>query len=462
MKATIRNFVLRTSYFVLVTSSMSAALSADIEGVIVRQQWPWSTDVKVEYKVTNVTAPVNVSVTAFNGSEQLDSSRLESAMTGDRYGIARSGVYSFTIDPVAAFGTSQVALGDFHVRLSLSAAAANINEVIYKVFDLTTGACTDITRADFFNRKVENGEFVTDYTSLHSRFLAPSSGMVGDVLIWTGVTNNIKYKTTHLVMRKIPAANKVWRMGALPTEPGYQPTTETNHLVKLTKDYYMGVFEITQKQYTLLVGNNPSTGQSRDEADVLPANKLVCGRETANNNNTAWQAVKTIRTKTGNSSFILPSDAQWEFACRAGAESSLYSGRNVSQGGLWSGCDGDANIVAWFDGNARSGDSRIQQAVGRKLPNAFGLYDMLGNVWEWTRDCYTSDAAYVATFGAGWVPGDVVVDPLNTSADSQLVARGGGYDSYGAYVRCAVRFSRNNWTDYANAGMRMALMDTAE
>ena len=458
MKATIRNFVLRTSYFVLVTSSMSAALSADIEGVIVRQQWPWSTDVKVEYKVTNVTAPVNVSVTAFNGSEQLDSSRLESAMTGDRYGIARSGVYSFTIDPVAAFGTSQVALGDFHVRLTLSAAAANINEVIYKVFDLTTGACTDITRADFFNKKVENGEFVTDYTSLHSRFLAPSSEMVGDILIWTGVTNNIKYKTTHLVMRKIPAANKVWRMGALPSETGYRSATETNHLVKLTQNYYVGVFEMTQKQYTLLVGNNPSTGTNAEDADIRAANKVQYGRETADNNNTAWQAVKKIRTKTGNSSFCLPTDAQWEFACRAGSTTGLYSGRNISSGGLWSGNDGDVTILAWFSGNASS----AIHAVGRKLPNAFGLYDMLGNVWEWTRDCYTENAAYTATFGAGWQPGDVVVDPLNTSGDSKLVGRGAGYDSYGAYVRCPVRFSLDNWTSGANYGMRMALMDTAE
>ena len=443
----------------IAASSLTAAV---IEQVIVRQQWPWSTDVKVEYKISGVTSPVNIGVRAFNGNEELDSSRLASSITGDRFGISKDGVGSFVIDPVKAFGTASVALANFKVKLSVSDSAANVNEVIYKVFDLATGACQDITRADFYNGKVEDGDYVTDYTSLHSRFLAPSSELVDDVLIWTGVTNNVKYKTTHLVMRKIPAANKVWRMGALPTESGYQPATETNHLVKLTQNYYMGVFEITQKQYALLVGNNPSTGQSRDEADVLPANKLVCGRETANNNNTAWEAIKRIRTKTGNNSFILPSDAQWEFACRAGAETSLYSGRNVSQGGLWSGCDGDANVLAWFDGNARSGDSRIQQAVGLKLPNAFGLYDMLGNVWEWTRDCYTSDAAYVATFGAEWVPGDVVVDPLNTSADSQLVVRGGGFDSYAAYVRCAVRFSRNNWTDYSHAGMRMALMDDAE
>ncbi|MBR4616883.1 MAG: hypothetical protein IKO55_14835, partial [Kiritimatiellae bacterium] len=210
------------------TSSLNAAV---IEQVIVRQQWPWSTDVKVEYKVTGVTSPVNIAVRAFNGSEELDSSRLESSISGERYGIAEDGVGTFVIDPVKAFGTAKVALANFKVKLSLTPAAANINEVIYKVFDLSTGACQDITRADFYNGKVEDGDYVTDYTSLHSRFLAPSSEMVGDVFIWTGVTNNVKYKTTHLVMRKIPAANKVWRMGAPPSEPGYRSATETNHLV---------------------------------------------------------------------------------------------------------------------------------------------------------------------------------------------------------------------------------------
>ena len=437
------------------TASLNAAV---IEQVIVRQQWPWSTDVKVEYKVTGVTSPVNIAVRAFNGDMELNSANLESSISGKRYGITEDGVGSFVIDPVKAFGTAKVALANFKVKLSLTAAAENIGEVIYKVFDLTTGACQDITRADFYNGLVEDGDFVTDYTSLHTRFLAPSSAMIGDILIWTGVTNNVKYKTTHLVMRKIPAANKVWTMGALPTESGYQSSTETNHLVKLTQNYYMGVFEMTQKQYMLLVGNNPSSGTSAEDADIRAANNVQYGRESANNNNTAWEAVKKIRAKTENNSFILPTEAQWEFACRAGSATGLYSGRNVSSGGLWSGNDGDVTILAWFSGNAAS----AVHAVGAKLPNAFGLYDTLGNVLEWTRDAYTSDAGYVATFGASWQPGDIVVDPVNTSSDSTLVMRGGAYSRYGAYVRCASRLSFNNWTSATDCGMRMALMDDAE
>lgn len=448
----------------LAAASLDAAV---IEQVIVRQQWPWSTDIKVEYKVTGVTSPVNVAVRAFNANEELDASHLAASITGERFGISKDGVGQFIIDPVKAFGTASVALANFKVKLSLVPAAENINEVIYKVFDLSTGKCQDITRADFYNGNVEDGDFVTDYTSLDSRFLAPSSEMVGDVLIWTGVTNNVKYKTTHLVMRKIPATNKIWTMGAPPTEPGYQESTETNHLVKLTQDYYMGVFEITQKQYTLLVGNNPSTGTTREDADVLPVNKLFYGNLEANNNNTACEFVKRVRAKTTNINFCLPTEAQWEFACRAGSVSALYSGRFVGEGGLWSGNDGQTDPLAWFGGeNDTQGNSaidgvRAQHPVGQKLPNAFGLYDMYGNVLEFTTDLLNTGSDYISTFGANWRPGDVVVDPNVTATGSKFVLRGGSYYKAAAYCRSGCRrLSLGRWDTPSNDnGMRIALME---
>ena len=458
---------MKTTVFFAGLFAATAIDAAVIEQVIVRQQWPWSTDVKVEYRITGVTSPVDIGVRAFNGDQELDSANLAASITGDRYGIASDGVGAFVIDPVKAFGTPSVALANFKVRLSLSASAANVNEVIYKVFDLTTGACTDIKRSDFYNGKVEDGDYVTDYTSLDSRLLAPSSEMVGDVLIWTGVTNNVKYKTTHLVMRKIPAANKIWTMGSSVAErtdgegkdrfPGW----ETNHHVKLTRSYYMGVFEVTQKQYTLLVGNNPSPDKTREDADVLPVNKLYLGAESGNNNNTAWEAVKRMRTKTANSNFCLPTEAQWEFACRAGSLTGLYSGRNVSPGGFWSGADGQLNPLAWFNGNSAVNGSKIQHPVARKLPNAFGLYDMLGNVLEWTLDVSSSGTDYVDSFGVDWQPGVVVVDPTGPTTGSAFVFRGGSFSKDAAYCRVTCRsLSLGRWDTPSNDnGMRMALME---
>jgi formylglycine-generating enzyme required for sulfatase activity len=282
-----------------------------------------------------------------------------------------------------------------------------------------------------------------------------------------GGLQNDAWRTTHIVMRKIPAANKIWTMGAPPTEPGYQESTETNHLVKLTQNYYMGVFEITQKQYKLLVGYNPSTGTAREDADVLPVNKLFYGNLEANNNNTAWEFAKRMRTKTQNVNFCLPTEAQWEFACRAGSVMALYSGRFVSEGGLWSGRDGQTDLLAWFGGdNDTHGNSaidgvRAQHPVGQKLPNAFGLYDMLGNVLEFTTDLLNTGSDYISTFGANWQPGDVVVDPNVTATGSKFVLRGGSYSKAAVYCRSGCRrLSLGRWDTPSNDnGMRIALME---
>ena len=110
----------------------SSADELSIERVVVRQQWPWSADIKVEYEISGITDPVDICVEAYNGSERLDSSRLNASMRGDIYNIAKGGVKSFVIDPVAAFGTDDAALSDFKVKLSTVKSAGNMDEVLYK------------------------------------------------------------------------------------------------------------------------------------------------------------------------------------------------------------------------------------------------------------------------------------------------------------------------------------------
>ena len=445
------------------TASLNAAV---IDQVIVRQQWPWSTDVKVEYRVTGVTTPVDVAVRAFNGETELDASNLETAITGERFGISADGAFSFTINPAQAFGTERVLLTNFKVKLSLTPAATNINEVIYKVFDLSTGACQDITRADFYNAKVESGEFVTNFTAVGSGF----GTTLGDVFIWTGVTNNVKYKTTHLVMRKIPAASYgVWTMGSPESETMYQGSPayrdkETNHFVRLTHDYYIGVFEVTQKQFFLLTGKNTAStsDQERDDADVLAITKLDYGGY--GNYDTACGFIGKLRQKTGNSNFDLPTDARWEFACRAGTQTALNNGHNVTPTALWSNSDAWANKVAWYGPNSEIDGTRKVHPVGQLAPNAFGLYDMHGNVWEWCLDFYSEGANYIASFGAGWTPETVVVDPTGpasaVSSPTKRVVRSGSCEanSYGVVVRSAYRTSGTPWTTPNNYyGMRVAL-----
>ena len=148
---------------ILFSSVVSSVLlqAATISGVIVRQQWPWSTDIKVEYKLSDVTSPVDVAVTAYNGGKELDSSNLQNAIRGERFGISEGGVKTFVIDPVAAFGTATDALSDFSVKLSVSESAGNMGEVLYKIFDLSNGECEDVTRAQLLNG--EKGAVVTDF-----------------------------------------------------------------------------------------------------------------------------------------------------------------------------------------------------------------------------------------------------------------------------------------------------------
>lgn len=227
-----------SAVFLLLLGAASAHAAA-LEQVIVRQQWPWSTDIKVEYKISGVTTPVNIGVSAYNGGVPLDSSRLASSIKGTIYGISTDGIGEFVIDPVKAFGTAQVALANFKVKLTLS-DASGMDEVLYKIFDLTTASgtfpCTDVTRADIMNNLY--GTWETNYANVVSGAATP----MDDCLIWTGVTNYPGAKTTKLVMRKVSAKNKTWKMGQTGGNFGAIGNAEQVHDVTLTKNFYIGVF----------------------------------------------------------------------------------------------------------------------------------------------------------------------------------------------------------------------------
>ena len=154
---------------IIAVFAAASVYAVDVDNVIVRQQWPWSTDVKVEYRLSNVgSQPVGVSVKVFNGDTELVSPDLEAACSGDLYGMTEGGVYSFTIDPVKAFGNSRIAFSDFKVRLT-AVETPGMNDVLYRIVDLTNGEYEDLTRADFYNNK-GYGSFVTNYSDLRAGF----------------------------------------------------------------------------------------------------------------------------------------------------------------------------------------------------------------------------------------------------------------------------------------------------
>ena len=456
-----------TLAFAFLASVVLGANSATVESVTAKQLWPWSTDIKVKYVLSNVTEPTDLAVTAMNGGAAL--AVPARAITGDLHGITsddEGGTVEgeFTIDPITAFGTAQAALTDLKIKVSAVASPANINEALYKIFDLTTGACTDVTRKDLLNGKW--GAIETDYKAIDPNFKTDAE----DVLIWTDVTNNPAYKTTHMVMRRIHAADKVWLSGdPAGTLKSYRDLF-TQYWVKLTYDYYIAVFETTQAQYKKIVGSLYGTdckytddpessqypvngtgrynvlGHPTDTSDG--AKGVVTGEQIIFHHNTYVRDVgknstcATMWTRTGYE-FNLPTGAEWEFACRGGNATPLYTGEAQTLENV--------NKIAWHSGV--SGNKPA--VVGSLAPNAYGLYDMLGNVFEQTT--MQGNFSQGGGSGSGASADDPVVNPLGsteTTKDSHYSSSGTSFyndsstwEYYGSWQDCrsGVRCGNFNW-----------------
>ena len=213
-----------------------------------------------------------------------------------------------------------------------------------------------------------------------------------------------EYKTTKLVLRKIDPGT--FTMGSVESEVG-RDVNETAHEVTLTNGYYIGVFETTQKQYELVTGSNPSiyTGDTR------PVEYVTYNMLRGENLGASWpdsyevdedSFFGKLRAKTGLT-FDLPTEAQWEFACRAGTTTALNSGKDLTHEDESS----VMNEVGRYHYNREDGKGGYKDhtIVGCYMPNNWGLYDMHGNVNEWVLDLYQADLGSEATtepLGARW------------------------------------------------------------
>ena len=439
--------------------SAVALHAATVDQVIVRQQWPWSTDVKVEYRITGVTSPVDISVVAYDGDTPLDSSNLAAAMKGDLFGIAKDRFGSFTIDPVKAFGKGEIAVMNFNVRLTTTPSAANMTDVLYKVVDLDTGAVTDITRADFYGGKY--GSFTTNFSDFALNGVACTTDFK-DVLIWTEVTNNPIYKTDKLVLRRIPAASwGPWMMDAPGANGTSNPSSLTGgsqqHLVQLTADYYAGVFPVTQAQYMKIAG---SYGKAYTNAETYAdhAFKPTSGLDWSLGN--AGASLLTGKTN-GKLNFSLPTEAQWEFAARGGVTNNVLFSKDASYGAGTLRAIGwnSENILASQGTSANAGyDQKQTVPVGRLAPNGFGLYDILGNVLEPCLD-FSSDSTYSWPEGEAVVNNPTGVDAADAAKTAQGIAkhifRGGSIGRGRTECTLRSRFSAGSYTQNEEYGFRV-------
>ena len=195
------------------------------------------------------------------------------------------------------------------------------------------------------------------------------------------------------------------------------------HQVTLTKPFKMGVHEVTQAQYEQVMKNNPSKVKGADHPVVM----------------VSWtDAMEFCRRlselpaeKAAGNVYRLPTEAEWEYACRAGTTTQFSFGDDES----------DLGDYAWYDDNS---DGKTHP-VGEKLPNAWGLYDMHGNVREWCQDRF------------GDYPSGSVTDPSGATSGSDRVYRGGSWYDYAGYRRSANRGRFRPSLRDINDGFRVCL-----
>ena len=230
----------------------------------------------------------------------------------------------------------------------------------------------------------------------------------------------------------------VFQMGSPTTETGHNASgAETLHQVTLTRPFFIGVFETTQYQYRQVTGTTLNPGSGKD--DVYPCGGLsytaVRGSGTPDTAPEAGKFFALIREKA-QLNIDLPTEAQWEYACRAGTTTGFYNGTNPSTA---SGTDANLDPIAWYVKNA---SNKFRQ-VGTKLPNGWGLYDMLGNSYELVRDRFASDLT------------SYTLDPLVTSGGNVML-RGGAADATVNWNRAAWRLSWAIGTAHQSIGFRVA------
>ncbi len=206
-----------------------------------------------------------------------------------------------------------------------------------------------------------------------------------------------------VMMRVVRLPAGTFLMGSPTTELDRESNEGPMHQVTLSQPFYMGVYEVTQAQYQAVVGSNPSYFTSSGlEAPV---------------ERVSWHSAvafcNALSQRTGRA-VTLPTEAQWEYACRAGSTTRFYYGDDLNYSLL-------SNYAWYWDGTYGT------HPVGQKTPNAWSLYDMHGNVWEWCADRY------------GLYASANIVDPQGPQTGSYRVLRGGVWNFTARYCRSAIR-----------------------
>jgi formylglycine-generating enzyme required for sulfatase activity len=244
-----------------------------------------------------------------------------------------------------------------------------------------------------------------------------------------------KLKTITIPLANLPSGSKPLEMVLIPAgtftmgSPSYEKDRYDGegpqHPVTITKPFYMGKYEVTQAQWQAVMGSNPSDFKDKPNNPVEQV---------------SWNDCQTFIEKLnqmGQGTFCLPTEAEWEYACRAGTQTRFYWGDDPNYSQI--------KDYVWYSGN-NSPDGTKE--VGQKIPNGFGLYDMSGNVYEWCQDWY------------GGYSSMLQIDPKGANSGSYRVLRGGTWSGDAGYCRSAHRSTGPPGLWYDGIGFRLVLSRT--
>jgi formylglycine-generating enzyme required for sulfatase activity len=368
-----------------------------------------------------------------------------------------AGTYTVTFD-VAAVTYWNAATGLFAGTLTVTNQTPVASDYTIGNLNQTAGSVTAVTITP--NSGKSSGARTIKYNgSTTIPQTAGSYAVTFDVAAVTGWNAATNLSAGTLTISRPSIDGMVWinpgtfQMGSPVTEV-LRGTNENQHKVTLTSGFYMSIYQVTQEKYQAVMGSNPSSFSSSPAAGetqgkrpvervswysaLVFCNKLsileglspayrisgstdpaVWGAVPTNiNNNATWDAVEIV---TGSTGYRLPTEAQWEYACRAGTTTAFNFGESWNENDVW----------GWLKYNSNS----MTHEVGKKLPNAWGLYDMHGNVYEWCWDRYDNGSS---VYRAGDLTDPMGATPGGYGADSRM-RRGGSWEVLFQSARSAYR-----------------------
>ena len=417
--------MMRIFGFCSMVFAVNAVFAAvDVSFVSISQAWPWSTETKFVYKLSGTqNEPHDIVISVLKDGKVLDVA--PESFSGERYGITDEQEHCIKWYPERA-GIANLEKAE---ELSFKIEAKSTVAYKYLVLDLSEGSGPDAEYPSYFLEDIPEGG-------------------------WSD-----EYKTTKLVLRRCePGTFLIGSPADERNHAGSGASTEVQAEVTFTNHFYLGVFEMTVKQYKLIAGTNICYAAADGSVVVDDANPLLPATGLRYHelrghgiSSKPWptsvvpdegslmalirKRVKLPSTVPSGWVFDLPTEAQWEYACRAGTTTAWNNGtsQNPSSDSS-SASDPNLALLGWY----RDNSSSVRHAVGGKLENAWGFFDMHGNASEYVLEGCTNEQ----------IPTGVEPRNVTGARNSGLARRAKGGAFCGSYAHCRSGSRMEIWNMY--------------